>query len=285
MTNLADLSTRFMPNWCPGCGNLPLWLAFKNAAVNEGWDNTNTALVAGVGCHGHIVNFTKLTSFEGLHGRPVPVATGIKLANSRLNVFAFTGDGDCLGEGGNHFIHACRRNHNITIILHDNGLYALTTGQTSPVTSHGAKTKSTPFGNPDNPINPLVIAIASGATFVARGYATDTAQLTDLIIQANAHDGLSVVDVMQPCETFNKSLTHTFYQENTYYVDKKYDPTNKVKAFDKALEFGLKKIPLGIIYKENKPSYESQITHLQGAPLVDVPADKRDINALFASYL
>ena len=168
MTKMADLQTPFMPNWCPGCGNMPLWLAFKNAAVKQDWNNSNTAVVAGIGCHGHLVNFTKLTAFEGLHGRALPAATGMKIANTSLNVFVFTGDGDCFGEGGNHFIHACRRNHNLTVVLHDNGLYALTTGQTSPITPHDSKTKSTPFGNPDEPFNPLVMAIASGATFVTR---------------------------------------------------------------------------------------------------------------------
>jgi 2-oxoglutarate ferredoxin oxidoreductase subunit beta len=285
MTKMSDLATPFMPNWCPGCGNFPLWLSFKNAAVKQGWDNTNTALVAGIGCHGHLVNFTKLTSVEGLHGRALPVAAGIKMANTRLNVFVFTGDGDCFGEGGNHFMHTCRRNHNLTIILHDNGLYALTTGQTSPVTAHGAKTKSTPQGNPDNPINPAVLAIASGATFVARGYASDTAQLTDLIIQANAHDGVALVDVLQPCETFNKVLTHPFYQENTYYLGKDYDPTNKTKAFEKAQEFGLKQIPLGVIYKEEKPSYESQLDHLNNQPLVDIPVVRKDLSGLFNKFI
>jgi 2-oxoglutarate ferredoxin oxidoreductase subunit beta len=285
MTKMADLATPNMPNWCPGCGNLSLWLSFKNAAIKEGWDNTNTALVAGIGCHGHLVNFTKLTSLEGLHGRALPVASGVKMANSRLNVFVFTGDGDCFGEGGNHFIHACRRNHNITVILHDNGLYALTTGQTSPVTAKGAKTKSTPLGNPDNPLNPVAMAIASGATFVARGYASDVSQLTDLIIQANNHQGFALVDVLQPCETFNKVLTHTFYQENTYYLDKKYDPAKKASAFEKAQEFGIKQIPLGVIYKEDKPSYESQFDYLNNQPLIDVPVKRTDMSALFNKFV
>ena len=165
---MTDLSTPINPNWCPGCGNFPLWLSFKNACVSENWNNSNTTLVAGIGCHGHLVNFTKLTSIEGLHGRPLPIATGIKIANSDLNVFVFTGDGDCFGEGGNHFIHAARRNHNLTVILHDNSLYALTTGQASPLSEHGKKTKSTPMGNPDQPFNPLALAISAGATFVAR---------------------------------------------------------------------------------------------------------------------
>lgn len=269
MTTLRDLQTPYNPNWCPGCGNMALWAAFKNAVIKEDWDNTNTVMVAGIGCHGHICNFTRLTAVEGLHGRPIPVATGIKLANHRLNVFVFTGDGDCLGEGGNHFIHACRRNHDLTIIMHDNGLYALTTGQTSPASPHGFVSKSTPQGNPDNPLWPLPLAISAGATFVARAYAGDIKHLTEIIIEANNHKGLSYVDVMQPCVTFNKLNTHQFFQENTYYLDDSHDKNNREKAFSKSLEWGEKKIPLGVFYEVDLPSYESQIPQLKDKPLVE----------------
>jgi 2-oxoglutarate/2-oxoacid ferredoxin oxidoreductase subunit beta len=281
---IEDLHTPFSPNWCPGCGNLNIWGALKGAAVKEGWDNTNTVLVAGIGCHGHILNFIKLTSFEGLHGRALPVATGVKLANHKLNVFVLTGDGDCLGEGGNHFIHACRRNHDLTILLHDNALYALTTGQASPVTQHGVKTKSTPQGNPDEPISPLAIAIAAGATFAARAYAGDVPKLTDLIIEANKHAGLAVIDILQPCVTFNKICTHAFFQENTYYLGEGYNPTNKEAAFTKALEFGPKKIPLGILYKVEKPSFESQLPQISEKTLVEQEPNVKNISALFKKY-
>lgn len=284
MTTLNDLKTPCDPNWCPGCGNLPLWLAFKKAAVKEGWDNTNTAIVAGIGCHGHILNFTKLTSFEGLHGRPVPVATGIKMANDRLNVFAFSGDGDSLGEGGNHFIHACRRNHDITLILHDNGVYALTTGQTSPASPHGYVSKSTPEGNPDEPLMPITMAIAAGASFVARGFAGDIEQLTELYISANKHKGFALVDVMQPCVTFNKKFTHEFFQENTYYLGDDHDATDKEAAFKKSLEFGEKSIPLGIFYQVDKPSYESQLPQITKNPLVESSPVRKDLNKLFKKY-
>jgi len=284
MTTMLDLTTPNVPTWCPGCGNFTLWHSFKTAAVQEGWDNNNTALVAGIGCHGHLVNFTKLTSFEGLHGRALPVAEGMKMGNSRLNVFVFTGDGDCFGEGGNHFIHCCRRNHNINIVLHDNGLYALTTGQTSPLTFHDIKTKSTPNGNPDNPFNPLVMAISAGATFVARCYAGDMKQLTEIFIKANKHQGLSFIDVLQPCHTFNKILTAEFYKENTYYLEENYDPTNKVKAFERAHEFGLKQIPLGIFYTEEKPTFESQFDQLENTPLIAIPVERKDLNLLMKKF-
>ena len=286
MPTLDDLKTKCDPNWCPGCGNIPLWAAFKNAAVKEGWDNTNTTIVAGIGCHGHIVNFTKVTSFEGLHGRPLPVAAGIKMANNSLNVFAFTGDGDSLGEGGNHFIHACRRNHDITICLHDNGLYALTTGQTSPATPHGTKTKSTPQGNPDNPLNPMALAIASGATFVAREYAGNIAKLTELMIKANNHRGVALIDIMQPCVTFNKVFTHEFFRENTYYLNESYDPTDKMGAFAKAQEFGEKQIPLGILYQVEQKTYEDLLPQLSEEPLVKHPTDRKaQLEGLFKKYI
>jgi 2-oxoglutarate/2-oxoacid ferredoxin oxidoreductase subunit beta len=281
---LQELGTPCLPTWCPGCGNMPIWAAFKNAAVQADWNNTNTALVAGVGCHGHIVNFVKLTSFEGLHGRALPVACGLKMSNHKLNVFVFTGDGDCFGEGGNHFLHTARRNHDLTVILHDNGLYALTTGQTSPVSPHGFKTKSTPQGNPDEPINPLALAIAAGATFVARAYAGDIPKLTQTIVEANKHHGFSFIDVLQPCVTFNKQFTHQFFQENTYQLDTSYDHTNKIAAYEKAHEFGLKQIPLGIFYKVDKPSYESQIPQIQQNPLVKIPVARENLSDLFKSY-
>jgi 2-oxoglutarate/2-oxoacid ferredoxin oxidoreductase subunit beta len=284
MTLLSDLTTVCSPTWCPGCGDMAIWAAFKNAAVAKDWNNDNTLLVAGIGCHGHIVNFTKINSFEGLHGRTLPVAAGAKMANHRLNVFVFSGDGDSLAEGGNHFIHASRRNHDLTLILHDNAVYALTTGQTSPVSPHGFKSKSTPAGNLDNPLNPLALAISTGATFVAREYASHIQQLTELMIKANEHKGFSVVDILQPCVTFNEMYTHEFYQNNTYYLSEDHDKTNKEKAFAKSLEWGEKQIPLGIFYEAQIPSYESQIKQIEEKPLIENPTEKRDISELFKKY-
>jgi len=285
MPTLNDLATGCSPTWCPGCGDLAIWGAFKNAAVSQGWDNTNTCLVAGIGCHGHLLNFTKITSFESLHGRAIPVATGIKLANHKLNVFVFTGDGDCLAEGGNHFIHACRRNHNLTVVIHDNAIYGLTTGQTSPRSPRGYKSKSTPQGNPDYPLNPLTLAIASGATFIARGYAGDIAGTAKLIIQANAHQGLAVLDILQPCVTFNKEYSHTFYQQNVYPLSTDHDPRNKELAFKKALEWGEKQIPLGVFYQVDEPSYESEVPQIKDQTLIDIPVDRKNLSNLFRRYI
>lgn len=283
MITQQELTTPNLPNWCPGCGNFGIWAAFKNAAITSGWDNTNTVFVAGIGCHGHMVNFVKLTSFEGLHGRPIPVATGIKLCNHRLNVFVFTGDGDCLGEGGNHFIHAARRNHNITVLLHNNNIYGLTTGQTSPTSRKGLKTKSTPDGNPDEPFKVLNLAIAAGATFVARVYANDIVGMSDMIIKANNHQGFSIIEILQPCITFNKECSPAFFTDNTYPLPENYDPANIQVALEKTLEWGPKQIPTGLFYKIIKPTAESEFPQIANTPLVDNPVQKRDVGNLFQS--
>ncbi len=279
-----ELLTPVNCSWCTGCGNFGIWTAFKKAAVEKGWDNHNTALVAGIGCHGHILNFLNLTSFEGLHGRAIPVASGIKLANNNLNVFVFTGDGDCLSEGGNHFIHAARRNQNITVILHDNAIYGLTTGQTSPRSPKGFVSKSTPYGNIEEPLNPIQLAMAAGATFVARAYEGDIEHLKEIMIRANAHQGFAVIDVLQPCVTFNKLYTHIFYQENIYKLGREHDVSDKSAAFKKASEWNLKQIPVGVIYESKIPSYEDQIPLLKSGPLVSNKIKKRDLTKLFSKY-
>jgi len=284
MIKIEDLTTKCNPTWCPGCGNFGIWGAFKNACVKKNWDNTNSVLVAGIGCHGNFINFIKLTSFEGLHGRAIPVATGIKLANHKLNVFVFSGDGDCLGEGGNHLLHASRRNHDLTVMIHNNELYSLTTGQTSPASPHGFKTKSTPLGNPDYPISPVTISIATGATFVARGYAGDIPNLTNLIIKANEHKGFSVIDVIQPCVTFNKDFDHKFFLENTYQLQN-HDITNKEEAFKKSLEWGVKQIPLGIFYQVQKPSYEETVPQIKEKPLIEISNIRKNLDDLFRKII
>ncbi|HSX39368.1 MAG TPA: 2-oxoacid:ferredoxin oxidoreductase subunit beta [Candidatus Saccharimonadales bacterium] len=279
MKTLNNLKTKNVPNWCPGCGDFGIWTAFKQAADKEGWDNSNTVITAGIGCHGHINNFVALSSFEGLHGRALPVASGIKIANPRLKVFVFTGDGDALSEGGNHFIHTARRNHDLTVILHDNAIYGLTTGQTSPRSPKGFISKSTPQGSFEEPLNPLALAITAGATFVARAYSGDIDYLADLMIEADKHKGFAFIDVLQPCVTFNSMYSHFFYQENTYQIEADFDATNKQAAFDKSLEWDLKKIPVGVFYNVDKPTYEEQIVQID-----KVKVEKRDIASLYTKY-
>lgn len=276
------------PNWCPGCGDFAIWTAFKNACKNQGWDNTNTAITAGIGCHGHIVNFLDITSFEGLHGRALPVASGMKMANHKLNVFVFTGDGDSFSEGCSHLIHAARRNHDITVILHDNALYGLTTGQTSALSPIGFKSKSTPTGNIDEPLHPLTLAITAGATFAARAYSGDIEKLEKLIIQANEHKGFSIIEVLQPCVTFNKMYTHYFFQNNTYHLGHDYDYTNRAQAIAKSMEWGPNQIPLGVLFYLNHSehfdkdgAFEDHVNVLKDKSLVEHGCNKRDISELF----
>ncbi len=276
------LTTPVKPSWCPGCGNFGIWTAFKDAAEAEDWNNSNTVMVAGVGCHGHIVNFVKLTAFEGLHGRPIPVASGIKLANQRLNVFVFTGDGDCLSEGGNHFLHAARRNQDITVILHDNAIYGLTTGQTSPRSPREFRSKSTPAGSRGEPLHPLRLAITAGATFAARWYAGDIAGLTELMVRANRHKGFAVIDVLQPCVTFNKVYTHMYYQRHIYELDKSHDKSDYRAALDKTCEWE-ERIPVGVFYEASRPTYEEQMPAGRDKPLAGAAA-KRDIGSLLAAF-
>ncbi len=278
------LNSKNAPSWCPGCGDFGIWMAFKDAAIKSAWNNSNSVLMAGIGCHGHIVNFLNISSFEGLHGRALPVASGMKMANHNLNVFVFTGDGDCLAEGGNHFIHTARRNHDLTVILHDNAVYGLTTGQTSPRSPKGFKSRSTPLGSFEEPLQPVTLAIAAGASFVARAYSGDMERLSQLIIQANAHKGFALIDVLQPCVTFNKMYSHNFYQKNTYHLPKEYDPSNKAAALEKSLEWDYNKIPLGIIYKSNAPSYEEQIPVISKKSLFETGVGKRDISELLQKY-
>lgn len=255
-----SLSIPTSPTWCPGCGNFGIWTAFRDACEQFGYDNYNTAMVAGIGCHGHILNYTPISAFEGLHGRALPVASGIKLANPKLNVFVFVGDGDCFGEGGNHFIHSARRNHNITVILHDNAIYGLTTGQVSPLTRKGLKTKSTPEGNPITPFNPLLLALSSGASFIAREYSGNIDNLKKIIEQANRHKGFALIDVIQPCVTFNKNQSHTLAQRQTYYLDKRYDTSNYLQAIEKVQE--KEQLPLGVLYQEERKTFEEEFFKL-----------------------
>ncbi len=285
MTTHEQLTTPNPCNWCPGCGDFGIWSGFKQACVDQGWDSSNTAIVAGIGCHGHIVNFVKITAFEGLHGRSLPVATGIKLANNRLNVFAFAGDGDCLAEGGNHFIHTARRNHDITVILHDNAVYGLTTGQTSPRSPKGYKSKSTPDGSLEEPLHPLRMAIAAGATFVARVYSGDVDRVAALIVRAQQHRGFAVIQMLQPCVTFNKLYTHKFFQENIYELGSEYNPRDKEAAFLKTLEWDYGRIPVGVLYENtDELSYEQQIPHIRTTPIVEQPIATRDVSSLYKHY-
>ncbi|PIN76088.1 2-oxoacid ferredoxin oxidoreductase [Candidatus Woesearchaeota archaeon CG10_big_fil_rev_8_21_14_0_10_36_11] len=251
MVELQDHNSTEKPNWCPGCGNFTILKSVQKALTELHCEPHNAVLVSGVGCFAKLPYWTKTNGFVGLHGRSLPVAQGIKLANKDLTVIAFGGDGDGYSEGGNHFIHACRRDVPITYIVHNNGVFGLTTGQYSPTSDIGKKSKSSPLGSTERPLNPLAVAIASGATFVARTYAGNMSHCVDILTKAIQHDGFALVDVIQPCLTFGK--TTKYYTERVYYLDDKYDPSDKSIAFIKAVESEHgQKIACGILYRETK---------------------------------
>ncbi len=281
----ASFSTNKLPTWCPGCGDFGIWMSLKDALVKQGIGPEDGLVVYGVGCHGNMYDWMNIYGFAGLHGRTLPVAQGAKLVNHKLPVIVVSGDGDGLGEGGNHFIHAAKRNPDITVIIHDNQVYGLTTGQASPTAKPGFVTKSTPEGAVDNPINPLLLAIAAGATYVARGFAGDTPGLTQIISDAIAHKGFSVVDVLQPCVTFDKIHTYQWYRSRVYQLaGEGYVPTDKLKAIEKAMEWG-DKIPLGLFYKEDKPTSEDHEPALSGDPLIKTPADTSHLTSVLEEFI
>jgi len=208
----------------------------------------------------------------------------VKLAHHTLPVIVVAGDGDCLGEGGNHFIHAARRNADITVVIHDNQVYGLTTGQASPTAQKGFKTKSTPGGATDEALNPLTLALVSGATFVARGFSGDIGGLTHLIQAAVEHRGFSVVDVLQPCVTFDKVHTYAWYRQRLYNLEAEgYVPDNKWKALGKAMEWG-ERIPVGVFYTEDKPTSEDGEEVLRSGPLVEVPLAVENLEGLLNEF-
>jgi len=256
--------------WCPGCGNFGVFQALQNTLEELNLRPDQVLAVFGVGCHGHMANYLKTYTVEALHGRAIPLAMGVKLANNSLTVLAIAGDGDQLGEGGNHLIHACRKNPDIKCLIHNNQLYSLTVGQASPTSDLGTKTKTTPDGVFDQPLNSLTLALASGASFVARGFAGNVPQLTRILIEAIKHKGFAVIDILQPCPSLNKANTFQWFQQRVYELGKNYNFKDKNKAFEKALEWG-EKIPIGIFYQENRPTLEDHL----------LPVLKKSINNLF----
>lgn len=276
--------TTHMPTWCPGCGDFGIWTALKDALSKLGYGSTDAVVVYGVGCHGNMYNFVRVYGFAGLHGRTLPVAQAIKLANHKLPVIVVSGDGDGLGEGGNHFIHAAKRNPDITVIIHDNQVYGLTTGQASPAAKKGFKTKSTPEGVTDEPINPMQLALTAGATFVSRGFAGDVSSLSLLIQKAIMHKGFSLVDALQPCVTFDKIHTYAWYRSRVYdLASEKYSPDNRLKAYERANEWG-DHIPVGIFYEENRPTSEDYEQALEKGTLVSQSLANIDATKLLQEF-
>ncbi|MFP4524423.1 MAG: thiamine pyrophosphate-dependent enzyme [Candidatus Woesearchaeota archaeon] len=280
-----DLDTPVKPNWCPGCGNFGIWFALKNALSQLGLPRERYVIIGGIGCHGHMTNFVDTYNFEGLHGRPIPVSEGVKLANDRLKVIVVAGDGDTYGEGMNHFLAGLRANHDVTLIVHNNMVYGLTTGQTSPTSQKGYRSKSTPDGVIEVPVNPLSLGISAGGGFISRGFAGDVKHLTSLIVEAVRHDGFSLVDVLQNCVSFNKVNTIQWFNQRVVKLEEEgHDPSDKMRALAKALEFG-DRIPIGLFYRDSRESYQDDLPEVEQEPLVRHPTEGIDMSGTFEKFV
>ena len=265
-----DFATATASWWCPGCGDYGVLSALKSALAELGLQPENVAFVSGIGCSGKISGYVHSYAFHGVHGRALPVATAVKLANRDLTVIAAGGDGDGYAIGAGHFIHAVRRNPDITYIVMDNQTYGLTKGQSSPTSATGYVASVSPNGNPDTPINGLAVALAAGATFVARGFSAQPKALVELIKAAVRHRGFSIVEVMSPCVTYNKINTFAWFKQHTHdqAAREGYAPRDKIAAFEALTREG--EIPLGIIYQEERPTFEER-SGLRETPVVRAP--------------
>jgi 2-oxoglutarate/2-oxoacid ferredoxin oxidoreductase subunit beta len=267
-----DFATATPSWWCAGCGDYGVLSALKQALAELGAQPKDVAFVSGIGCSGKISGYVHSYAFHGVHGRALPVATAVKLANRELMVIAAGGDGDGYAIGAGHFLHAVRRNPNITYIVMDNQTYGLTKGQSSPTSQTGYITGTSPQGNPDAPLNGMAVALAAGGSFLARGFSANPKHLVDLLKQAVQHEGFSLVEVMSPCVTYNKINTYAWFKQNVYYVtdDETYDPTDRRQAFGALTSEG--KIPLGVLYRESRPTLET-LAHLGEMPIVRLPLE------------
>src|SRR4030066_1153079 len=240
------------PAWCPGCGDFGILKAFKESMAEMGLEPHQFTIVSGIGQAGKFPHYVKCNTFNGLHGRTLPVATGIRLANHEMLVIAVAGDGDCYGEGGNHLLHALRRNINVKLLVHNNQIYGLTKGQASPTSMEGMVTKNQPFGVFSEQMNPLALSVAMDCSFAARGFAGDMEHLKGLIKAAINHKGFSLVDILQPCVTFNKINTYEWYKQRVYHLEPEYNPEDRSVAFNRSLEWGDRR-PTGVSCKNNRP--------------------------------
>ena len=285
MVTLEDFNSDDPIAWCPGCGNFSILKALKQALVDIQQQPHELVIVSGIGQAPKTPHYLRCNCFNGLHGRTLPVATGIKLANHKLTVLAQGGDGDGYGEGGNHFLHAMRRNINITYLVHNNQVYGLTKGQASPTSDYGFVTKTTPRGAISPACNPLLLAIASDCSFVARGFAGEIDHLTGLIKEGIRHKGFALIDILQPCVSFNRINTFKWYSERVYKIDadSPYDATNRQDAFQKTQEWG-DKIPIGVIYRNQRPTLEEQIPAIADQPLVAQQTDQKVLIELLENF-
>lgn len=271
--------------WCPGCGNFAILDCLKAALEQLEKKPYEVLIAAGIGQAAKTPQYINANAFCGLHGRSLPAAVGAKLANKALTVIVNTGDGDSYGEGGNHFIHNIRRNVDITHFVHNNQIYGLTKGQASPTSDIGHKTPVQIDGNINEPLNPVLLAIASGAGFVARAFSGNREHLISMMKQAIEYRGYALVDILMPCVSFNKVNTYAWYKKRVYELDEEYDCSDRATAIQKAMEFS-DRIPTGVIYREQKSTYHDRHEALkQNGPLLDRITRLEYIERLIKSYI
>jgi len=284
MVSVGDYTESIPIAWCPGCGNFAILQAMKKSLVDLGIEPHQILFVSGIGQAPKLPHYTRGNVFDGLHGRTLPVATGAKIVNNELIVIGIDGDGGAYGEGVGHLLATMRRNINITYMVHNNQVYGLTKGQASPTSDLGFVTRTTPQGA-SQPLNPLALALASDVSFLARGFAGDVEHLSGLLKMGIEHHGFSLIDILQPCVSFNHRNTFQWYRERVYKLeDEGYDPGNKIEAFARAQEWG-DRIPIGLIYREERPVYEEQIPALKEGPLVKQKIDPLQFEDLIDEFI
>lgn len=269
------------PTWCPGCGNYGIFEALNRALSELALPTNKVVIVTDVGCSGNMADFLKTYVFHSLHGRALPIAAGIKLTNQDLTVITIIGDGGCYGEGLTHFINLMRGNHDIKVLVHDNFLYSLTTGQYSPTSPKGSITKSTPFGSIEEPFNPLAISLSNSASFVSRGYAFSIDHLKELIKKAILHQGFSLVDILQPCITFNKKQTLEWYQQKIFAIKQPFSDLKS--AYKQAMN--MDKLGIGIYFEKKALAYHQQDIVLKNQPLIKIDRNQIDITNLIKNFI
>ncbi|MBP1762793.1 MAG: 2-oxoglutarate ferredoxin oxidoreductase subunit beta [Firmicutes bacterium] len=270
--------------WCPGCGNHNILSALKGALAALDKKPHEILVVSGIGQAGKLPQYITTNGFCGLHGRALPPAVAAKIANKNLTVIVNSGDGDSYGEGGNHLIHTIRRNVDITHFVHDNQIYGLTKGQASPTSDIGHVTDVQPNGSNNMPLNPMLLAIVLGCGFVARAFSGNQEHLKAVMVEGIRHKGYALIDILQPCVSFNKVNTYQWYNDRVYKLGDDYEPENKLKAIEKAMEWG-DKIPIGILYREEKPDFHDKIDFLKnGSPLVDKIIDMEKIKEFIKDF-
>lgn len=270
MVEVKDYQSAVRPTWCKGCGDYGIWNALKFALAELNLPPHQVLMVSGIGCGSKTPDYTHVNGLHSLHGRSLPPATGARLANHEMKVICVHGDGDGYGMGLGHMMHAARRNIDITDVVQNNRVYGLTKGQYSPTSPSGFVSKTSPEGAIDRPVNPWALALAAGATFIARGYPADLRHLIEVLKKAIQHRGYALVDVLQPCVSFNRAYAYGYYQPRVYKLDEEpdYDPTDRLAAWEKAQEWG-DHIPIGVLYRvEGEPTYEDQVAVLGAGPLV-----------------